>query len=844
MESGVTSLEKPEYYGTAQWDKGSVSTGRANIPTITTSVPRSIPLNQLLPKDEYSIIENDDDEDAASSKADAASIAASSDSTILNKTATNAVVQSDSEAARRPSTGSRSATPTIWETYKILGQQYTRFSSAKRRKSSTHSLEILLKKKQEEEFKKHSTALSLPDVDVEFNTALPPLPTVSVPQGKRRQLSRTDSKKSISSAKSEQSMKLAEMLGVSQPSIPEESIEAIAESTAADVINTVQRQIPFTFGSIPSTPDIQKAAENAVTDALRNVIGPQYDPKLSELQVAERLQTTTKASPTGSREDLPVIGKDTARTSTVAQKRRPGSGTSNKSRASNRSRTTLPSPTIEPNAEETTANLDAVAEALSQLPPIPVPSLPRLDGKVSSNTSPSTARKKKRPTSPKTARSLTSEKSIKFSSDSPKSARKTIASSLKEKPPMSKKKMQSSNPKSEEPGSVSQLQPISPKTARKPPSTVVLEPSKPITAPTFEKSKNLEKARNRLPPIYRQSSSTSLKPKRVSSNPPTRQLSNISERSENVQMQGDTSSINKIPISLPSTARGSNKTSKLPQLTDPKKANSVFCRCDTPEYMVADLDLDLPGPYMIPASSIEDLKRVGVSRLPRITSVSRSEPSSERLSKQNSLLRQSSTKSEDLWKSSRLPPIDVDLEDETAQDFDIDTSRIEKSEKYPTSTIARKIATRKAAGQDYSMKQKKMKMSDELSSQEIQYEYRRSTSKKSHIHDGCIRDQPPWDPTPLKDGEIEQIPLDWNLSRSNSQMSLGSRRTQSQGDLRNVTSLKIYSSISPRNMNEGNKSNSLTNLFHFEAQVPDLDSEWVNNLKTSLKKTNNWLDYD
>ena len=770
----------------------------------------------------------------------------------------------------------------------------------KGRKSSTHSLEMLIQKKHEEEFKKQSTILSLPDVDMNVNTVLPPLPTVSGSQGKRK-LSRTDSKKSISSGKSEQSAKLAEMLGVSQPVIPEENIEAIAESTAAEALKAVEKQIPFVFGSIPSTPEIQKAAETTVTDVLRNVIGPQYDPKSSELQVTERLQTTTRASPSGSREDLPVVGEDTAGTSAITAKQRPGSGTSNRSKASVRSRTTLPSPTIEPNQEETTANLDAVAEALSQLPPIPVPSLPKLDGKHSSNTSPSTARKKKKSASPKTARSLTSEKSIKFTTDSPKSARKTISSALKERPSVSKRKPQNVKQNADESESdFQQTQPShikaeqkstkleskSPRVPRKQLPPITSEPSKPVTGAKTERSKSVDRSKTKLPPIYRQSSSTSLKPKRVSSNPPTRQLSSISERSENVQIQAETSSISKYPISLPSSASGSpkavlkrpnSKNSKLPQLVDPKKASKVFCQCEEPEYMVADLDLDLPGPFMVPASSIEDLKRVGASRLPRLTSASKSEPSSERFSKNSSLPRQSSTKSEDLWKSNRLPPIDVDLDDDmnssfgidtsrmersernfassfnmdssrmaksesdSNSNFDIDTSRVERTEKHASSTIARKIASRKA-GYDYPMKRRKQKSSNESSNNELQYEYKRP--KSNRVHDGCLKNQPPWDPTPLKDGEMEKIPFDWNLSRSNSNMSFSGRRTQSQGDIRRVTSLKIYSSFSPRTLSRENKSNSLTNLFHIEARIPEMDPEWVNSLKTSLKKTNNWLDYD
>ena len=44
---------------------------------------------------------------------------------------------------RRSSTGSRSATPTIWETYKILGQQYTKLGP----ESKQHIYQRLIKTK-------------------------------------------------------------------------------------------------------------------------------------------------------------------------------------------------------------------------------------------------------------------------------------------------------------------------------------------------------------------------------------------------------------------------------------------------------------------------------------------------------------------------------------------------------------------------------------------------------------------------------------------------------------------------------------------------------------------------
>uniref|UniRef100_A0AC34R7B6 EGF-like domain-containing protein n=1 Tax=Panagrolaimus sp. JU765 TaxID=591449 RepID=A0AC34R7B6_9BILA len=881
IEAGNSNSEQQENFGSTQWDKPLPQSGRASIPTITTSTPRATPLNQILPADEYCIIENEDDEEVASSKEDIASVHTSTDSAIVltkpppSPPATSDVaVHSADEMGRRPSTSSRSATPTIWESYKILGQQYARFGTGQRRRSSTNSLELLIKKKKEGDMRKAVTVLSLPDVNMEMNTALPPLPTVSFSSSL---LDRADSKRSIGSVKSEHSTKLAEMLGVASSSIPEETAEDAAEesegitmtvdsnqptvpetlpergTSIAETSKIIDQPLPFILSSMPSTPEIQKVAETTVTDALRNVIGPQYDSQVTELQVSDRLQTTTKASPIGSVENLPVIGDNvtvnapdfTPESTEMKQEVKPGSGTSNKSR------TTLPSPTIESDIAETSAKLDAVAEALSQLPPIPVPALPKFDDQKSSNTMPSTARTK-RPMSPKTARSLTSEKSVRISSTvsgSPSNSRKTISSSMKEKPPLEKRRTTSSIRK--KPLAVSLSSTSEGKTTKTAPTTTK---SSPGTQRKTIKSAEIIKpvtTTKKLPPIYQKTTSMStLKPKKDS---PTRQLSNISEKSENVQQNVDIPTQIQ-PISLPSTARDikttssirrptSTKGSKLPQLTDPQKAKSkVFCQCDEPEYMIADLDLDLPGPYMLPASSIEDLKTIGASRLPRLknTNYSASAPSSQRyLPKKSSVFdRQFSTKSDEVWKSRKLPPIDVDLDDAGNMDLDMDFEQpIKRS---TSSTIARKIASRKAAGHDYVSKPERKTTASNLD--QVVYEYRHPSPYETHIHDGCLKNQPPWDMTSLKEGEIEQIPLDWNISRSNSLMSVHDRQTQSQGDLRQITSIKIYDI--PIKTDTSKKSSSLTNLFHFKAKLFDVDTNLIDSLKDSLKKKNNWLDYD
>lgn len=711
------------------------------------------------------------------------------------------------------------------------------------RKSSSSSLEQLIRKRQHEEFRKTPTMSSLPEADISANSGLPPLPPSARAHSQSRQLSRTDSKKSVSSNNTEQSTKLAEMLGISTVPIPEETSENVAEMASDDVMKAVEKQIPFTFGSVPSTPEIYKAAENAVTDALRNVIGPHYEPKSSELQVNERLQTTTKASPTGSREDLPIVLAGQQEPSTSNQQHRPSSGTSNKSRV------TLPTPTIEPTQAEVSANLDAVAEVLSQLPPIHVPTLPKLTEKNTSNTSPSTGRKERRPMSPKTARSLTSEKSLKMPTD----PKKTISSSLKEKPRIDKKK--SIKKKAEE---QTQFHPLASSTTPPPVRKPRLKQT-PIQAPITPKigkpTKTPEVPKNATS-MKRRKSTTSLKPKRLSSTSPTRQLSNISERSEAIHPSSSEPDINKLPSlssrerSNPKLKRVDSKGSKLPQLVDPKaKSSKIFCNCDGTEYMLADIDIDLPGPYMIPASSVEDLKTIGISRLPRINTTTQSAPSTQR-SINKKMPRQFSTKSEDLDR--KLPPIDVDIDDPF--DYDVDLRDSEENQRTSrSSTIAKKIASRKAVKSIYKRQFTQTDIDDDedYDADGLVYEYKRNSKKPKRInldhnvHEGCLKDQPPWDPTPLRDGELEMIPLDWNISRSNSNMSLGERRTQSQSDLRKITSYSVYSKPEiPKKVSQMEKSSSLTNVFKFKATIPDMDTNIINDIRKSLKKNNNWLDYD
>uniref|UniRef100_A0A914YPI4 EGF-like domain-containing protein n=1 Tax=Panagrolaimus superbus TaxID=310955 RepID=A0A914YPI4_9BILA len=856
----------------AQWE----GYNRGNIPTITTTnatTPRSTPLNQHIPADEYSIIENEDDDEKDSSKGDNESLAASTDSTTaLHKPALEARVITSPD--RRSSTGSRSATPTIWETYKILGQQYTT-SGSERRKSSTHSLEMLIRKRQEEELKKRATAMSLPDVDIGVSSK-PPI-------GKER-----GSIESARSAEAEQAAKLAEMLGVDTSTVAkveevkDVSILNVAGEPPTAEVATIEEKLheqrqfsaivpEINLGSVPSTPEIIKAAENAVNDALKNVMGSHYEPpdttvntsQSAQTAIDERLQTTTKASPTGSREDLPIIGNEAPQ--------RPPSGNSI------RSRSALPNPTIE--STDITEELDKVAEALSQLPALPVSSLSKNEENKrkikTSKTQPSTARGSKTSFDlvPKSARSLNAEKLPKIMGSPTRNSQKTISSTMKEKPTIKRTRSSKSVISDDIPSTAGTIV-IKPKSALSSPATpkknMVTKPKfRPIASSSLSGTQLPPIApKRKLPPVPRQPSSTSLKPKKFLSNPSTRQLSNISENSDGTPSKSSITLSKQIPhsVSLPNTARSGK--SKLPRLVDAKKVNENNHNYDEPNYILADLDLDLPGPFMVPGS-LEDLRNVGfgTSKLPHLDKnvSTQSAPSTDRRGKSSEILnRQQSTKSDEFWKYNTLPPIDVDLEDLSVPDFDIDTSRTEKPIRH--STIARKIASRKAAGQNYPLQkptfqqqQQQHKDKDKDKDKEdidIVYEYRRPRSNSSHIHDGCLINQPPWDSTPLKEGELDQIPLDWNLSRSSSLLSFTDRKTQSFTDLHKITTMQVTTTSTKTNTNlsrtKSESGTSLTNVFHFKAKIKNNnnnngngnDVDWIDDIKKSLGQTNSWLDYD
>lgn len=126
INDDIENQQQPDINDGMTWDRSNIPVGSIGLPTITTTIPpKPTPIHESITHDEYHIIENDDD-DGKSSKGDAASVDTNITTTIINKPS-----EVETDLSRRPSTESRSATPTIWETYKILGNQYTRFSSDK-----------------------------------------------------------------------------------------------------------------------------------------------------------------------------------------------------------------------------------------------------------------------------------------------------------------------------------------------------------------------------------------------------------------------------------------------------------------------------------------------------------------------------------------------------------------------------------------------------------------------------------------------------------------------------------------------------------------------------------------
>ncbi|KAI1732398.1 hypothetical protein Ddc_01262 [Ditylenchus destructor] len=223
-----------------------------------------------------------------------------------------------------------------------------------------------------------------------------------------------------------------------------------------------------------------------------------------------------------------------------------------------------------------------------------------------------------------------------------------------------------------------------------------------------------------------------------------------------------------------------------------------------PDYVAGDIDLDLPGPYVQPASSAEELRRFSQSQSNRSRDIKKEKPISE------------------------------------------------KSKSKPTTTLARKIQSRKTAEQRL------------ISSPATD----RSQSIEERVHSACITDREPWDASPARENDIKRIPNDWNISGlSKSSGSLTSltglpisqtRRTKSSGDMMPGSSRKLRQVTFDEysiEFKESKKSRSLSNFYARNQKQSWLAEEgrpwikneqknWFEKLKKSMDSNNEWLNYD
>ncbi|KAK0397115.1 hypothetical protein QR680_001989 [Steinernema hermaphroditum] len=232
-------------------------------------------------------------------------------------TKTETVIPVEVHSERRSSTRSEGV-PTIWESFKILGKQYSRFDSAKSRKSSSASLDSLIRKSEMSRvlrpipaqaessnrmdlLRLHSTP-SQPSI-TEFAMTQEPEVFVETSSPKERPEEEAESQPIptvpfATVASDEDQAKLASMLGMSiyssqsstessQPPKIEHQQKDI-ESNTVETPKVSEEQVPLFSepGNIPTTEDIismaaQNVALKATTDAIADTIGMTSSEELS-----------------------------------------------------------------------------------------------------------------------------------------------------------------------------------------------------------------------------------------------------------------------------------------------------------------------------------------------------------------------------------------------------------------------------------------------------------------------------------------------------------------------------------------------------------------------------------
>ncbi|KAI6218441.1 hypothetical protein M3Y95_01164500 [Aphelenchoides besseyi] len=332
--------------------------------------------------------------------------------------------------------------------------------------------------------------------------------------------------------------------------------------------------------------------------------------------------------------------------------------------------------------------------------------------------------------------------------------------------------------------------------------------------------------------------------------------------------------------SLPMGDIAPKRSPSLPSIGDEKKAKkSSHSRrsLDTAtsleqlkkaDFMIADIDLDLPGPHMIPAS-LDDIRSGRLSEI--IAGGSREDD--DQLNSIAAKTANEATKSAlrskstvmSMRRSERTKSISAnnDVGPSPLNDPDLSDNIVANQEHLPplsegSNSKLRKRDTTIGGGEESisnlhlnelsSLRHQSTKSADGTRSSRPNIEER--------VHENCLTDRPPWDPTPLKEGDLEKIPLDWNLTRSHSLGHFDSLNSSRRGTKRSRSVADVQSA---RNGNgnrmdrqfNSDRSKSLNRSRADHKSIcplpvdgsQDSRKQWIEELRKSLN-SKNWLNYD
>lgn len=248
-------------------------------------------------------------------------------------------------------------------------------------------------------------------------------------------------------------------------------------------------------------------------------------------------------------------------------------------------------------------------------------------------------------------------------------------------------------------------------------------------------------------------------------------------------LEKDLNLLSKLPVLLPypetslkkTKKQSFNKTTNNILTSEEKSESSCSGSIESePDFIAADIDLDLPSPYMLPVKE-DDLKHNEYLRTKR------------------------KTKQE---KSSHKNTDTIDKIDKLVDDGSVLSDVVNKTSVFSKLNKQAKSNETQYNKQKSIIKEKNEESKDIALSTSYLVNDRIKVSQQTieeRVHKSCLINRPDWDSSPMRPGDLKEIPLNWNIGSSHLSSPNGSfisttgilttnnqRRSKSSGDMQNL----------------------------------------------------------